>query len=194
MHTTSPSLDEDWSLVWLVVVHFTCPTLLTLSSFHHSSQCFKNRTFLLHLSRQSHAEIGTRRVFFFFPLNLGGCQTTKQLTKPSWCQWFSTANLDILTMLAISQVVEHWLFSIKVSIWLLSISTGLPNHGASSFEKYPAWNFANYFWHLLSDTAHTFSIHCTNTFFHFSWVSTFVEILKHNMPKMLLFFLPSSIL
>ena len=39
----------------------------------------------------------------------------------------------------------------------------------------------------------TFSIHCTNLFLHFSCVFTFLEIIKHNMPKMLLFFLPSSI-
>ena len=40
-----------------------------------------------------------------------------------------------------------------------------------------------------------FSIHCTNLFFlRCSCVFTFLEIIKHNMPKMLLFFLPSSIL
>ena len=39
-----------------------------------------------------------------------------------------------------------------------------------------------------------FSIHCTNVFLYFSCVFTFLEIIKHDMPKMLLFFLPSSIL
>ena len=34
----------------------------------------------------------------------------------------------------------------------------------------------------------TFSIYCTNLFLHFSCVFTFLEITKHNMPKMLLFF------
>ena len=33
----------------------------------------------------------------------------------------------------------------------------------------------------------TFSIHCTNLFLRFSYVFTFLEIIKHNMPKMLLF-------
>ena len=33
----------------------------------------------------------------------------------------------------------------------------------------------------------TFSIHCTNLFLRFSCVFTFLEIIKHNMPKMLLF-------
>ena len=41
---TSPSLDEDWTLVWLVVVHFTCsmissvPHYITVSTFHHLSK------------------------------------------------------------------------------------------------------------------------------------------------------------
>ena len=34
----------------------------------------------------------------------------------------------------------------------------------------------------------TFSILCTNLFLCFSCVFTFLEIIKHNMPKMLLFF------
>ena len=39
--------------------------------------------------------------------------------------------------------------------------------------------------HLISRS--TFSKHCTNLFLHFSCVFTFLEIIKHNMPKMLLF-------
>ena len=34
----------------------------------------------------------------------------------------------------------------------------------------------------------TFSTHCTNLFLRFSCVFTFLEIIKHNMLKMLLFF------
>ena len=30
VYTASPSLDEDWSLVCLVVLHFACPTILPL--------------------------------------------------------------------------------------------------------------------------------------------------------------------
>ena len=38
---------------------------------------------------------------------------------------------------------------------------------------------------MLDHASHsTFSIHCTNLFLCFSWVFTFVEIVKHNMPKM----------
>ena len=29
-YTSSPSLEEDWPLVWLVVVHFTCATISSL--------------------------------------------------------------------------------------------------------------------------------------------------------------------
>ena len=42
----------------------------------------------------------------------------------------------------------------------------------------------------LSISHNTFSIHCTNRFVHFSCVFTFLEIIKHNMLKMLLFFPP----
>ena len=44
IYTTSPFLDEDQTLVWLVVVHFACPTIssiphcCTLSTFHLPSQ------------------------------------------------------------------------------------------------------------------------------------------------------------
>ena len=44
IYTTSPSLDEDWPLVWLVVVHFACLTIssiphcCTASTFHCPSQ------------------------------------------------------------------------------------------------------------------------------------------------------------
>ena len=62
-------------------------------------------------------------------------------------------DLDILSMSAISCMVEHWLFSISVSISLLSTSIGLPYCGASSSKKSPAGNFANHFWHVRSVTA-----------------------------------------
>ena len=55
----------------------------------------------------------------------------------------------------------HWLFSINVSIWSLSASTGLSDHGGSSSKKSPAWNFDNHF-DIFSHS--TFSIHCTNLF------------------------------
>ena len=38
----------------------------------------------------------------------------------------------------------------------------------------------------------TFSTHCTNLFFYFSCIFTFLEVIKHNMPKMLLICLFSS--
>ena len=43
------------------------------------------------------------------------------------------------------------IFSMNVSIW--SLSTGLPDHGAWSSEKSPAWNFANHFWRIRLVTA-----------------------------------------
>ena len=44
IYTTSPSLVEDWPLVWLVLVHFACPMIssvphyCTVYTFHCPSQ------------------------------------------------------------------------------------------------------------------------------------------------------------
>ena len=44
IYTTSPSLDEDRPLVWLVIVHFACPTIssvphcCTVHTFHSTPQ------------------------------------------------------------------------------------------------------------------------------------------------------------
>ena len=63
-----------------------------------------------------------------------------------------TIDLDILSMLAISCVVWHLLFSINVSIWSLLTSTGQPDCGALSSKKPPARNFTHHFWHIWSVT------------------------------------------
>ena len=55
--------------------------------------------------------------------------------------FLSTGN--ILNMLAISHMVLT-LLSINVLIWLLSISTGLPDSEASTDENIPAQNFADH--------------------------------------------------
>ena len=104
-YTTSPSLDEDWPLVWLLLVHFACPMISSVPHYciayiffiaHHN--LFKNGMFLLHLSRELHLEIQSRR--FFSPLV---CNTNiKAITYASWCKWFSMLDLDILSMSAIS--------------------------------------------------------------------------------------------
>ena len=38
LYTTSPSLDKDWPLLWLVVVHFACPTIRTSALISHISK------------------------------------------------------------------------------------------------------------------------------------------------------------
>ena len=82
---------------------------------------------------------------------------------------------------------------IVLNVSILSLSTtGLPDLGASSSKKSPARNFTNHFWHVRSVTAP--SPYTAQLFLHFCCVFTFLEIMKHNMPKMLLFFLPSSVL
>ena len=66
IYTTSP-LDENWPLVWLVVVHFTCFTVssilrfYTVYTFHCLSQ-FVLKTEYLHL-RESNVEIWSRKFF-----------------------------------------------------------------------------------------------------------------------------------
>ena len=66
-YTTSPSS------VWLMLVHFACPMISSVPHYctayiffiaHHN--LFKNGMFLLHLSRELHLEIQSRK--FFFPL------------------------------------------------------------------------------------------------------------------------------
>ena len=71
-HThNTPSLDEDWPLVWLVVGHLTCPTISsvphywTVCTFHCPSE-FVLKVEHLRLSRELHAEMWSRRFFFFF--------------------------------------------------------------------------------------------------------------------------------
>ena len=44
-------------------------------------------------------------------------------------------DIDISSMSAISQVVEHWFFSINVSIWSLPTSTALRDCGTSSSQN-----------------------------------------------------------
>ena len=81
--------------------------------------------------------------------------------------------------------MEHWLFSINVSIWLLSISTSL-----LTMEHYPLRNLQN---ETLQTTFDTFdqSQHVFHTlhrsFLCFSCVFAFLKIIKHDKPKMLLF-------
>ena len=82
IYTRSPSLDEDRSLMWLVPVHFACPVIFhstLLYSIHFSlpiTICFKNGTFSLHFSKDSHVEIQSRRFFRFCLFNLRGTQTS----------------------------------------------------------------------------------------------------------------------
>ena len=69
-HTTSPSLDEDRPLVWLVVVHFICPMVssvlhyCTIFTFPQPSQ-FIVKMKHFHYSRELHEEI-VRKAFSTF--------------------------------------------------------------------------------------------------------------------------------
>ena len=70
VYATSPSLYEEQSLVWFMVIHFTCPMVSSVPHYVQYPQyslpitiCFKNETFSLHFSRESHAKIWSRRFF-----------------------------------------------------------------------------------------------------------------------------------
>ena len=85
-----------------------------------------------------------------------------------------------------------WLFSINVSVCYLSTSTGLPDCGALSSEKSPAWNFTNHFWHIRSVTAPSpytaQTIFVFQLYFYLSWNN------KAEYAGNTEYFLPSAIL
>ena len=103
--------------------------------------CFKEGMYLLHFSRESHAEIQSSSFWFTYveskhqsnEHNQACANDFKHLIWILWVCWLSLAWFE-------------WLFSINVSIWSLSTSTGLLDHGVSSSEKSLAWNFTNHFW------------------------------------------------
>ena len=100
--------------------------------------------------------------------------------------------LGILSMSVISREVLHWLFSVNVSIWLLSVSADLLDHGSLSNEKSLAWNLQTTFdvfsqsQHL--DTLHNFFFFCFSACFYLSWNN------KAWYTKNVACFLPSLIL
>ena len=94
---------------------------------------------------------------FFFHLIYGYSKHQSNLHKDD-VNNFSMLDWDILSMSAISHVVQCLLFSINVLIWLLPTSIGLPDCGTSSREKLhklqtSVWNFTNQFWQIQSITA-----------------------------------------
>ena len=93
-------------------------------------------------------------------------------------------DLGILSMSVISLEVLHWLFSVNVSIWLLSVSTGLPDHGSLSNEKSLAWNLQTTF-DMFSQSQHLDTLH--NFFFFFCFSARFY-LSWNNRAKMLLVF------
>ena len=60
IYTTSPSLDEDQTLVWLTVVHFICPTISSIphyclvSTFHRLSQFILKMECFHYISVENH--------------------------------------------------------------------------------------------------------------------------------------------
>ena len=67
--------------------------------------------------------------------------------------------------------LPHRITILSVSLWLLSTSSGLPDHGASSSEQPPAQNFTNHFWHVWDQSQHLLhTLHKSFVLgFYFSW-------------------------
>ena len=115
VYIISPCLDEDWPLVWLVVVPFASPVIssfshdCTVSSFHYKSQnCFKNRKFFTMFQQRMAYRNRNKNFclfFFLFLLNLCGTQTSMWLTQTSQCKWISKLDLDIFSMAVIPWMV-----------------------------------------------------------------------------------------
>ena len=154
-----------WSLVFGVVAGgsfhlFHNPFYSTLLySIHFSlpvTVCFKNRMISLHLCRESHVEIWSRR--FYFHLNYIE-------PKHKSNEHNHTGANDFQSLIGYLGYVGYFpcgiilIVLVNVSIWSLSTSIGLPNYWALSSEKYPAQNFANYFWHVWPVTAPSRILH-----------------------------------
>ena len=129
IYTVSLSLDEDQSLMWLVVGLFCLPhnifhsTLLISNHFSPPIRiCFKNGAFLLNLNKESRVEIWSRRfVCLFFSLiwnpNIKVINITK-LVQVIFNAWFG--------------YLENGSYPLHdILIWLPSTSTSLPDCGAS---------------------------------------------------------------
>ena len=156
--------------------------------------------------------------FFFFPLrwnsNMKVITTAKLVQIPVlhldhyWFGFFfgppyaafrilnlqGSLDWGILSMSVICREVLHWLFSVNVSIWLLSVSTGLPDHGLLSNEKSPARNLQTTF-DMFSQSHHLDTLH--NFFFFFFCFSARFYLSWNNKPwytKNVACFLPSLIL
>ena len=105
---------------------------------------------------------------------------------PSWCRWFTRLDSDILSVLVILRgitliILNECLGLIAINFnWSIRLWSVIQQE-ISSTKLHQSL--------LTHPSSHTFSIHCTNFlfFFNFSCVFTFLELIKYNMLKMLLF-------
>ena len=134
------------------------------------------------LSKESHAEVGQEGFFCLAyekskqhnnEHNQGGANDIQSLIWIFWiCQvspaWYNIDHSQYLHLITIN-------LSWSARSWSI-----IQQDTSSMKHRKPVLTC------LISPS--TFSIHCTNLFWHFSCIFTFLKIIKHNMPERLLFF------
>ena len=196
---TTLSLHEDHPFEWQMMVPFFCPMIspvphyCKVSSVHPPSQLvLETEAEFPYVSEENPTWKCCQEWWLvFFPPSLVWNPNTKTVTLtgplPSWCKWFSTIDLGILSMWPVSRVASRGLSSVNIWTWWLSTATGLFAPGASSREKPPARNAANHSRHVRS--VMTPSRTCHKSFLLFTGIFTLLEIPKPKVPKILLMFI-----
>ena len=152
--------------MWLVVVHFACPIIASFCIivqyplFIAVTICFTDGMFPLHLSWESHVEIWSRR---FLSLNLHGTQTSKLLTKPNWCKWFSMLDFDIRLSLTWCNIDCSQLMSWSNCYQLQLVYPTLEHCPVKNLQH----ETENHFWQARH-----------KSFLHFSCIVTFLVAMK----------------
>ena len=148
------------------------------------TMCFKNGIFSLCL--ENHVWKYSQVVIF----GLCGTQTSKQLASSDWYKWFPMLDLSIGYLS--HKIMLIMLIILNECLNLISINFNWSPKSWSS-KKSPGQNFTNHFWYsqfIVVTSPYTVQFILCVCMFQLYFI--FLEIIKHNMPKMSL--LPYSIL
>ena len=160
MYTISTSLDEDRSLVWLVVVHCTsprsvCSTLLYSIQFSLPSQ-FVLKTEHSHYVLENHTQKYNQGFHLTYAKtinittnkhNQADANDSQCLIWMIWVCWLSPTWCTVCSQLM--SLFDHY---------KLPLTYPTLEH-PPAMDKSPAWNFSNHFWHIRSVTAPSYTVH-----------------------------------